>query len=237
MAFNGCNSHRNYRGLRIKWTTGSQRVSRAYLKTVKRFFNGLLDLTQRHVATRFEQHFEISSPSRSPAIAMTTPRVHIVGRKNSGKTTLIEQLVRNLSQAGYRVSTIKHTHHRHELDTPGKDSHRHRNAGATAVGILTRELSAVYWKSEFKEENNRYASLIDAMPESDLVLVEGDLHTTAPKVEVWRAAVSEQPYASQGYDMKAVISSDPTGCDVVTWPPGDIEEIACRLIKLLDIKK
>ena len=57
-------------------------------------------------------------------------RIHIIGRKNSGKTTLVVELVQQLSAMGKRVATIKHTHHRHELDVPGKDSYRHREAGA-----------------------------------------------------------------------------------------------------------
>ncbi len=55
-------------------------------------------------------------------------RIHIVGRKNSGKTTLIVELVSHLTNLDYRVGTIKHTHHHHELDTPGKDSFRHCEA-------------------------------------------------------------------------------------------------------------
>ena len=62
-------------------------------------------------------------------------RSHFIGRKKcSGKTTLVTELVEQLSQRGYRVATVKHTHHHHELGTPGKDSHRHREAGAVAVG-------------------------------------------------------------------------------------------------------
>ena len=69
-------------------------------------------------------------------------RLHIVGRKNSGKTTLIVDLVRHLTALGHRVGTIKQTHHQHELDTPGNDSHRHRQAGAAAVGIVSPALHA-----------------------------------------------------------------------------------------------
>jgi len=71
-------------------------------------------------------------------------RLHIVGRKNSGKTTFIVELVRYFTSSGLRIGTIKHTHHQHELDTPGKDSHRHREAGAQVVGILSRAMSAVF---------------------------------------------------------------------------------------------
>jgi|GEM_PF-195703 len=72
-------------------------------------------------------------------------RIHIIGRKNSGKTTLVVDLVRHFRALGYRVGTIKHTHHQHELDTPGKDSYRHRQAGAMAVGIVAPTMNAVFW--------------------------------------------------------------------------------------------
>ena len=61
----------------------------------------------------------------------------MIGRKNSGKTTLVSELVTEFTARGYRVGTIKHTHHQHELDVPGKDSYRHREAGAAIVGIIS----------------------------------------------------------------------------------------------------
>ena len=72
-------------------------------------------------------------------------RIHIVGRRNSGKTTLVCELVAALTKRGYRVATIKHTHHHHELDTPGKDSWHHREAGAAAVGILSPRMTAMFF--------------------------------------------------------------------------------------------
>jgi len=71
------------------------------------------------------------------------PPIHIVGRKNAGKTTLVCDLIAALTQQGLRVATVKHTHHQHELDVPGKDSWRHREAGAAAVGILSPGMVAM----------------------------------------------------------------------------------------------
>ena len=65
-------------------------------------------------------------------------RLHVLGRKNHGKTTLVAELVAELTRRGWRIGTIKHTHHHHELDTPGKDSWMHRQAGA-------REVLVPYW--------------------------------------------------------------------------------------------
>ena len=107
-------------------------------------------------------------------------RVHIVGGKNHGKTTLVEQLIQSWRELGLCVGAIKHTHHQHELDTPGKDSHRPREAGADVVGIITRSLTAVFLpppaddvdhdSSEARER--RYERLAPMFQGCDLVLVE-----------------------------------------------------------------
>ncbi len=69
-------------------------------------------------------------------------RLHVIGGKNHGKTTLVVDLIAELTSRGFRVGSIKHTHHEHELDIPGKDSHRHRSAGACKAAILSRSMSA-----------------------------------------------------------------------------------------------
>ena len=70
--------------------------------------------------------------------------IHIVGRQNHGKTTLIVELIEEFRRRGLRVGTFKHSAHAHELDTPGKDSHRHRLAGAEPVAGITAELIGVF---------------------------------------------------------------------------------------------
>ncbi len=70
--------------------------------------------------------------------------IHIVGRRNHGKTTLIVDLVEEYARRGIAVGTIKHSSHAHELDTPGKDSYRHRQAGAAAAAVITAELLGVW---------------------------------------------------------------------------------------------
>jgi len=163
-------------------------------------------------------------------------RIHIIGRKNSGKTTLLVELVEHLTNAGYRIGTIKHTHHRHELDTPGKDSHRHREAGATRVGILSRELLAVFSPiSAEAEEADRYAMLAPSFATCDLVLVEGDSRTTATKVEVWRAATTSAPLVNEDQSISAVITDDPIDTTRPIWPRSSVSSIAEHILKLCDV--
>jgi molybdopterin-guanine dinucleotide biosynthesis protein B len=136
-------------------------------------------------------------------------RLHIIGRKNHGKTTLIAELIAVFTSRGLRVGTIKHTHHQHELDTPGKDSHRHRLAGADCVGILTPGLNAAFWPvKESEPDETRYAMFDKVMARCDLVLVEGDTQTRADKIEVWRQSIDGQPLAVQDRSILAVVSDD-----------------------------
>lgn len=160
-------------------------------------------------------------------------RIHIIGRKNSGKTTLVVELVRHLTAQGRRVGTIKHTRHHHELDTPGKDSYLHRQAGAAAVGILSPDLNAVFWtNSRDLDADERYRRMLTLFTDCDLVLVEGHLQMEGPKVEVWRAALSEPPLAATAPGVLAVVSDDPVTATVPVWPRSDIAAVAAQLLEL-----
>ncbi len=158
-------------------------------------------------------------------------RIHIVGRKNSGKTTLIVELVQQLTARGLRVGTIKHTHHHHELDTPGKDSHRHREAGAEMVGIMAPGMNALFW-SQVDDGSGRYEQMLAKFTECDIVLVEG--HATGPgmKVEVWRAATDSEPLAAGDDSIIAVISDDAPPVAVPVWPRSNVPALAKRVIEL-----
>lgn len=162
-------------------------------------------------------------------------RVHIVGRKNSGKTTLVVELVKYLSEHGYRVGTIKHTHHHHELDTPGKDSHQHREAGSTVVGILSPGMTAVFQprNERLSDDGSRYSAMAPMFANCDLVLVEGNLQTQAPKVEVWRAASSEPPIAATDSSIAAIISDDATDVDILQWKRSKISTIAKGILSFV----
>ena len=159
-------------------------------------------------------------------------RVHIIGRKNSGKTTLIVELAEYLCQRGLRLSTIKHTHHRHELDTPGKDSHRHRLAGAETVAVLSPALTAIYRRSSANAGEDRYVALETAFADCDLVLIEGDVAAKAPKVEVWRRAVQEAPYAHTIEGVAAVITDEQIEGSSHVWPRHPIARLAELILSL-----
>ena len=170
-------------------------------------------------------------------------RIHIIGGKNHGKTTLVTELVQELTARGYRVGTIKHTHHQHELDAPGKDSHRHREAGAAVVGILSRSMNAVFWPPTDNTESkrdNRYDSFGPIFTQCDLVLVEGDSQTTAPKIEVWRIALGTTPLANRDTSIGAIVTDDVLAIDkleasVPIWARANVSVLADAILSLADL--
>jgi len=162
-------------------------------------------------------------------------RVHVIGGKNHGKTTLVVELVERLRALGLRVGTIKHTHHQHELDTPEKDSYRHRCAGSATVGILTPSMNVVFWPLEeqsISDDESRYDAFTPMFEHCDLVLVEGDSQTTSPKIEVWRASLGTRPLAEGDPSIAAIVSNDETGLPTPTWPRDNGILIAEKIIDL-----
>ena len=155
-------------------------------------------------------------------------RLHIVGRKNSGKTTLIVDLVKELSRRGIEVGTIKHTHHRHELDVPGKDSYQHRMAGAAVVGILSPAMNAVFLPASETHamETDRYAMFVPMFAQCELVLVEGDSQTTAAKIEVWRSEVGAPPLSINDRSIMALVTDNAPPSAALVLPRADVARLA-----------
>lgn len=107
------------------------------------------------------------------------------GYSGAGKTTLIEQLIPRFVMEGLRVSLIKHAHHDFDLDHPGKDSYRHREAGATEVFLVSRRRWVLMHELRGQPEPSLEEQLAHMSP-CDLVLVEGFKYTAIPKIEVHR---------------------------------------------------
>ncbi len=107
----------------------------------------------------------------------------VVGARNSGKTTVIEALIGYLKAKGYRVGTIKHTSHSHRFDTPGKDSHRHREAGAALTVAVSDEETAVFAQPDALDARQLQHLTHGQI---DIWLVEGDRKADRPKVMITR---------------------------------------------------
>ena len=117
---------------------------------------------------------------------MSQPVLGITGWKNSGKTTLTERLVRELTRRGWKISTVKHAHHAFDIDKEGTDSFRHRQAGAAEVAIVSGNRWALMHELRGEDEPRLEAILARLAP-CDLVLIEGYKRESHPKIEARQA--------------------------------------------------
>jgi molybdopterin-guanine dinucleotide biosynthesis protein B len=129
----------------------------------------------------------------------------VTGWKNAGKTGLIERLVAEIAGRGYSVSTVKHAHHSFDVDQPGKDSFRHRAAGATEVLLSSGNRWALMHELRGRSEPT-LEMLLSKLSTVDLVLVEGYKRDRHPKIECWRAETGHALIASDDPTIRAVAS-------------------------------
>ncbi len=156
--------------------------------------------------------------------------LHVVGRKNHGKTTLIVELVQEFCRRGIRVGTIKHSRHAHELDTPGKDSYRHRQAGGQPAAIVTPDSIGVFLP---RQGESMYQRLEPLFIDCQIVIVEGNINAPGVKIEVWREAMGCACLAAERGDITAVVSDDRPDVSVPVWSRSDVACLADRATALL----
>lgn len=160
------------------------------------------------------------------------PIVSVVGRTDSGKTTLIERLIPALGQYGCRVATIKHHHHGDfEADHPGKDSWRHARAGAVATALAGSQRLAVFQKVEGRLSPELIAGLFVQRP--DLVLTEGFKEAPFPKIEVVRAARGGEPLCGPSDGLVALVTDCPLDLGVPRFGLDEIEPLARFVVERL----
>jgi molybdopterin-guanine dinucleotide biosynthesis protein B len=157
------------------------------------------------------------------------------GWSGSGKTTLIEQLIPRFVQRGLRVSLIKHAHHTFDIDQPGKDSYRHRHAGAAEVlvtssrrWVLMHELRGAQEPS-FEEQVRRISPC-------DLLFVEGFKHAPIPKLEVWRQATGEPLLHPNDPHIVAVASDAKVDTTLPLLDLNDVPGISEFILKKLELR-
>ncbi|MCV3270652.1 molybdopterin-guanine dinucleotide biosynthesis protein B [Roseobacter sinensis] len=149
----------------------------------------------------------------------------IVGWKNAGKTGLMERLVTEITGRGLSVSTVKHAHHVFDVDQPGKDSYRHRQAGATEVLLASRKRFALMHELRESEEPS-LAELLTKLSRVDLVLVEGYKRDAHPKIEAFRAVTGNTLIAPDDPTVRAVASDSPVEIDRPVFDLDDTVAIA-----------
>lgn len=114
--------------------------------------------------------------------------VGFAGFSGSGKTTLVERLIPALRAQGQRVSVVKHAHHSFDIDHPGKDTYRHRQAGAYEVVVASSQRLALIREFKIPGALTVHQLISELQAEVDWILVEGFKQSDLPKVEVWRPA-------------------------------------------------
>ncbi len=157
---------------------------------------------------------------------MNNKIIGVAGFKNAGKTTLVERLVSELTRRGRRISTVKHAHHSFDIDHEGRDSFRHRKAGATEVAVISRQRWAVIHELRGEEEPTLDAILVMLTP-CDLVIVEGYKRDGHDKIEVRNLDLDHPPLAGDDPTVVAIAATGPiAGAPVPVFSRDDVAALA-----------
>ena len=168
---------------------------------------------------------------------MNSPVFGVTGWKNSGKTTLVVKLVAEFTRRGWRVSTVKHAHHAFDIDVPGTDSFRHREAGASEVMIVSDQRWALMHELR-DEEEPPFAGMLARLSPCDLILVEGYKREGHPKIEARRReARHSEPLAPRDPSIVAVAADHAveTG-GLPAFPLDDTGAIADFIVRCLRLE-
>jgi len=136
----------------------------------------------------------------------SVPVIGLAGFSNSGKTTFLEKLIAVLTEGGYRVGVIKHTHHHIDFDQSGKDSWRHAQAGAEIVALASKEGVSLFKRFATEPEPE---AVLDMMGDVDLILVEGYKLGKWPKIEIYRQGTAERVNIPRE-ELLALVTDEPS---------------------------
>lgn len=149
----------------------------------------------------------------------------VTGWKNAGKTGLMERLVTEITGRGFTLSTVKHAHHVFDVDHPGKDSHRHRMAGAHEVLLASRKRLALMTELRGAPEPT-LAELLSRLAPVDLVLIEGYKRDSHPKIEAFRAETGNALIAPGDPTIRAIAADTALQSDRPLFDLNDTRAIA-----------
>lgn len=155
------------------------------------------------------------------------PIVSFVGNSGSGKTTLLERLISQLTHRGLRMGTIKHDVHGFEMDKPGKDSWRHKQAGAVTTIISSPFQVGMVMDVECEKSPE---DLLTLMSDLDLVLTEGYKTANLPKIEIFRSQITKAPLCRNDQNLIAYVSDEIIDLSVPRFSPDDIGGLTDFLI-------
>ena len=160
----------------------------------------------------------------------------IAGYSGSGKTTLLEKLIPQFTARGLRVSVIKHAHHGFDIDRPGKDSYRHREAGASEVLLSCTDRGALM-RERRGGSDVTLDELLARLAPCDLVLVEGFKQEPIPKLEVYRPENGKPPLFPERSDIVAVASNVALAVSLPRLALDDVAAIADFVMNTLQLQE
>ena len=164
--------------------------------------------------------------------------IGFAGYSGSGKTTLVEKLIPALKLRGLRVSVVKHAHHKFDIDHPGKDTFRHREAGAFEVVVASTNRLALMREFEQPAELTVHHLIAELYEGVDWVLVEGFKHSDLLKIEVWRASSGKPTRYLDDHYVVAIATDSPGQLPVATLRPvldlNDADAVADFLVNNQD---
>jgi len=158
----------------------------------------------------------------------------VTGWKNSGKTGLMERLITEFTARGLTVSSIKHAHHSFDIDHPGRDSYRHRDAGARQVLLASRNRWALMHELRDEDEPS-LGDLLKQLSPVDLVLIEGYKRDRHPKIEAHRKETGQPLIAPEDEAIVAVASDTPVEIDRPVLDLNDTAAIANFIEQYLEL--
>jgi len=158
----------------------------------------------------------------------------VTGWKNSGKTGLMERLITEFTARGLSVSSIKHAHHSFDIDHPGRDSYRHRDAGARQVLLASRNRWALMHELRDEDEPS-LGDLLEQLSPVDLVLIEGYKRDRHPKIEAHRKETGQPLIAPEDETIVAVASDTSVSVDRPVLDLNDTAAIANFIAQYLEL--
>ncbi len=173
------------------------------------------------------------SPEHARPASSLPPLVCIVGYAGSGKTTLMVDLIDGLARRGYRVGTIKHDSQGGRVDHPGKDSFRHKAAGAaTSIISSPRQVAMV----TDVEQEQRPEDLLGLMADMDIVMAEGYKRAPLPKIEVFRSATGKEAACRGDAHLLAVVSDTAVDWGVPCFAMTDVARLVDFVVRYFGLR-
>ncbi|MGA8179290.1 MAG: molybdopterin-guanine dinucleotide biosynthesis protein B [Desulfobacterales bacterium] len=162
----------------------------------------------------------------------TPPVVAVIGHSGSGKTTFLEKLIPELTRRGLKVGSIKHDVHGFEMDRPGKDSWRHKHAGASATIISSPHQIGMVMDVEYDHQPDELLSLFNGM---DIILTEGYKRSRIPKLEIFRAETTPEPLCKNDEKLIALITDAQIDLNVPIFSTTAVKKVADFLIEQFNL--